>query len=260
MERWLAPESRYPNPYKTFAIIDYKNNPPSEEVKKYLIDLLRENRIDPKFLEAAKKRLSWAKLKLLEKAKVPSQLSVKRGDFGEAVSSAALAKLHGYRIPVPKLHFTVTGNQTLPSTDVLAIKEDNSRVTEVCFVESKLRTVVSKQTAVQGCRQLEHDQSMAIPHMVLFAANRLFEVNDALADKLLDYLDSREEKDVDTSSLNLFFEDSIWTEEVMENLEAIQTRLPHLTVRVTRIVGLGALTDELFARLGVNHVIDEEDE
>jgi hypothetical protein len=260
MERWLTPDVRNPNPYKTFAVIDYKNNPPTEEVKNYLCELLRQNRIDLKFLEAAKKRLSWEKLKLLEKAKIPNQLSVKRGDFGEAVSSATMSKLHEYRIPVSKLHFSITGNQTLPSTDVLAIKEDGKRITEVCFVESKLRTTASKQTAVQGCQQLDNDQSMAVPHMVLFAANRLYEIGDPLSGKLLDYLESREDNNIDTSSLNLYFEDSIWSEEVMENLEALKTKLPHLTVRVTRVVGLGALTDELFARLGVTEVIDEEDE
>jgi hypothetical protein len=260
MERWLTPEIRNPNPYKTFTVIDYEGNPPTEEVKQYLCELLRHNRIDEKFLEAAKKRLSWEKLKLLEQANIPTQLSVKRGDFGEAVASAMLAKLHGYRIPVSKMHFSITGNQTLPSSDVLAIREIDNSIAEVCFVESKLRTTVSKQTAVQGCQQLENDQSMALPHMVLFAATRLFEVNDPLASKLLDYLNSREEKDIDTSSLNLFFEDSIWTEEVMENLEAIKTKLPRLTVRVTRVAGLSAMTDELFARLGVTEVLDEEDE
>jgi len=260
MERWLTPQDRSPNSYRTFTVIDYLTKPITDDVKNYLCELLKQNRINPAFLEAAKKRLSWHKLKLVEQAKIPNQLTVQRGDFGEAVATAVLVKLHGYRVPVQKLRFAVTGNQSLPSTDVLAVKENSNRLTEVCFVESKLRTTTAKQAAVQGYKQLEHDQSLFVPHMIVFVAERLFEAGDPMADKLLDYLNSREDMNLDTSSLNLFFDDSVWTDELLENLEAVPSKLPRLTTRVVRVKELAALTNELFGHLGVEHIIDEEDE
>lgn len=262
MDRWLVVSVRNPNPYSKFSLEDFGAKPINDEIKKYLLQLLGHARFNPDFLAFAKARLPWDKLKQVQDSRVPRHTTIKRGDFGEVVSAALLEKFYGYVVPVAKLRSTVIGNQTMPSTDVLALRLDVSgEITEVCFVESKLRTTMSKQVAVQGYQQLERDQAYAIPGMLVFTAERLFERGDhVMSEKCLAYLRSRSETTLDSSSLHLFFDKSVWSEDVLENLEEANPTLSPLTVRLVQIENLASLTDELYASMGILDITDEDDE
>ena len=108
------------------------------ELLAYLEELAKTARYSRKFLESAAQELGWKKIQSLVAAKQPTLPNIKRGDFGEALSVAVLAEFDAYIVPVPKLRYKITKNQTLPSTDAVAFKVKDGRITEVSFVESKL--------------------------------------------------------------------------------------------------------------------------
>ena len=47
--------------------------------------------------------------------------SVRRGDFGEAVTVEYLKTVEGYRVPVMKLRYKISANQTLPGNRLYCI-------------------------------------------------------------------------------------------------------------------------------------------
>src|SRR5712691_11907730 len=94
---------------------------------------------------------------------------------------AILEQFHGYKIPVQKLRFKITKGESLPGTDILALKTNiEGLITEVCFIESKLRTSSDNRAAIEGCNQLQGDYNSKFPDMVDFVTQRLYERQDPL--------------------------------------------------------------------------------
>ncbi len=56
------------------------------------------------------------------------------------MATRLLSEFHEYLVPIVKLRFAITGGQSLPGTDVLVLRAEQGRLTEVSFVESKVRT------------------------------------------------------------------------------------------------------------------------
>jgi hypothetical protein len=191
---------------------------------------------------------------------MPTLESVRRGDFGEALASAMLEEFHGYAIPVPKLRFKTAGNQTLPATDTLALKlDDSGLVEEACFVECKLRTVRDNRAAVDGYRQLLSDYENKLPEILVFVAHRLWEQRHSLFGAFASYLADRDHGiENDTFRLGLCYDTGKWDERALVDLEDSGVALPSLTAHVTRIDHLRALTDELFSELGMTGELEDE--
>lgn len=262
LNTWLNWNERDPCPYSQFKVIDIEQKADlSPEVTSYLNGLLRAERFAPEYLGAMSEYLGWQRVRdLIVATQVPRTIAVKRGEFGEVLITAILEQFYGYSIPVPKLRFKITANQSLPATDVLALKiDDKGSIAEVCFVESKLRTSSDDMAAVEGHRQLQEDYESKLPDILSFISQRLYERKDSLFDAFASYLcDRRDTTDRDTFRLSLCWEHSAWREKVLENLQDDDVTLPRLTVHVIRINNLRQLTDELFAALGVTEVHDDD--
>ncbi len=172
LANWLAYKSMSSS-YKKFDLIDVEEKTKLEKnVTSYLKKLLLDARIDPKMLSNAARRLGWEKtLNLLVQPSLPTKPKKRLGDFGEILTNAILVELMGYTIPVQKLRFTIKPEQSLPGTDTIAIKRKNGYISEMCFVESKLRTsndYYSCRAAVEGYDQLKRDYSSRVPDMIQF--------------------------------------------------------------------------------------------
>jgi len=263
LSKWLAWKLRDPSPYRKFKLteIDEKIQI-TPEVKSHLVKLFTEARFDQCFLLAVAKRLGWAKV--VTELVTPSQPTVataRRGFFGEVLVCAMLTEIFGYLIPVQKLRFAISANQSLPGTDVIAIKKDGGTISEICFVESKLRTTADTYFAVQGYKQLKEDYSQRIPDMIRFVLARLHERKDPLFYEFLEYVfDRRDLTNIERFSLGLTCEHGSWTETVLENLEeeVNNTSLPNLVVQRTRIKNLATLVKEVFQAIGVEAVLDDD--
>lgn len=263
---WLNSTEREPCPYSQFKLIDVDEFMVlSEPTSSHLAELLRDARFDPGFLEAMSAHLDWKGVReLIIRGGVPEAIPPKRGDFGEILITAILKEVHGYTIPVSKLRFKVTKDQLMPGTDSLALRVNGKGVvTEVCFVESKLRTSIrgeqDRMVAVAGCSQLKKDYENKLPDILPFMAARLYEAHNELFDAFADYLRTRRDTtDLDTFRLGLFVDREAWDERVLQNLEDHNEVLPRLVVHAVRINNLGAICNELFARMGVSEVSEDD--
>jgi len=266
IETWLNSTERTPNPYAKFKLLDVEE--PAglrESVRDYVSELLRESRFDPGFLTAMAEVLGWEMVRdSLASGAAPESTSTRRGDFGEVLITALLEEVHGYIVPIRKLRYKVTRNQLLTGTDALAIKINNEgRVTEVCFVESKLRTATrsdkDRALAVAGCDQLKKDYESKLPDILQFVAQRLHETKDKMFESFVEYMRTRTDTtDLDTFCLGLVWDREEWEEQILQNLEDHTDVVPRLVVYAVRINNLGTVSDDMFARVGVLEVLDDE--
>jgi hypothetical protein len=172
-----------------------------------------------------------------------------------------LMDFFGYSIPVPKLCFAITANSTLPSTDAIAVKSSAGNLTEVCFVESKLRIRDDSSIAKKGYSQLVSDYSKKFPDMIRFVTEQLLRDDDPLANSFLAYLfDRRETVARESFFLGLVCDQTSWSENALANLEAEITdpTLPRVMVAAVRIKSLEDLSDKLFRSIGITQVLEDD--
>lgn len=259
---WLKYRSRNPCPYDQFEVIDIDEaSEVSPELRTYLISLLRNERFDPAFLEALASKLGWQDVRELILAPDAQKItSGKRGEFGEVLIGSMLEQFHEYAIPVRKLRFKFVSGQTLPATDVLALKlNTEGTIVEVCFVESKLRTSSDNMAAVNGFNQLREDYESRLPDILTFVAARLYERQDPLFDAFRSYMgDRRDTKDRDTFRLSLCWDPEFWSERILENLQENGVDTPKLVVHAIQLERLLELTNVIFREAGVAEVSDDD--
>src|SRR5260370_41759686 len=211
--------------------------------------------------------LGWQKVKgLIVERAVPKRTNIRRGEFGETLICAMLEQFHRYKIPIFKLRFKQIGNETLHGTDGLALIMDNEGlITEVCYVESKLRTDDRKMgVAVEGYRQLKSDYEDELPQTLSFISQRLFEQRHnnemkALFNAFKSYMQDRTDTtEKDSFRLSLCWYSAMWRVKVLANLQENGVEIPKLTVHVVLIENLREITDEIFAELGIKEVTDDD--
>ena len=176
--------------------------------------------------------------------------TVRRGDFGEAVTATLLQQFEGYCVPIQKLRFKISSNQTLPGSDCMALRVSEGELTEVAFVETKFRSTYDSTVAIKGTKQLESDAQTALPEIVTFMARRLKEQKHPLAVAVESYMFDRN-TDLDSFVLVLIHERTSWSERVLSNLQEDEIELEPLHVYVAKIDNLIDISNQAFSSLNV---------
>jgi hypothetical protein len=236
---------------------------PGEETRASLSEILLQARADPEYLRDMTELLGWERASQLVEGLLPGTkaTSARRGEFGEVLTAHLLEEFHGYRIPVLKLRSTVVGGQVMPGTDVLALRLEGDVIVQVCYAEAKLRTRRDAGLAVRAAEQLGRDVSKEFPDILGFVSRRLHEHADPLYEPFKTYMRDRQDlNDIDRFVVSVVFDVEVWDEVVIDNLRDSETALSPLGLYAVRIGGLGPLTDEVFQRIGISSVIDEENE
>jgi len=263
LSNWLDCKARDPSPYGKFKLTEIDERTEiTTALESYLIKLVEEARFDPSFLQDVARRHGWSKvMTYLVAPTMPTVTRARRGFFGEVLTCALLTEVFGYLMPVPKLRFNITSDQSLPGTDAIVVKKSPNGISEICFVESKLRTVTDPHFAVQGYRQLREDYSQEIPVMIRFVLARLHETKNPLFDDMMKYaFDRRDTTGMETFSLGLISEHEAWRESALENLEqeASDGELPKLVVHRTKIRNLASLVERVLKSAGVETIPYDE--
>lgn len=257
---WLkcTPES---GSYSTFEVIRVEEHcARSEQIVDHVSQVVAEARISASLVQKMEARLGWSRAKKIMSGMMPTRSVIRRGDFGEALTQAILTELHGYQVPVSKLRYKVTSEDTLHGTDVVGIKlDENGEISEFCYAESKFRTGHDNDAAIDAHDQLAKDYGKDQPDILTFVLSTLEASGSDLLGPLLAYMaDRRDSTDRDSFRITLFWEASSWNERVLRNLEAHGVNLEHLCVHPVRIGDLKGLTDTIFQRLGIAKVIEDE--
>jgi hypothetical protein len=261
---WLHSLLRIPSAYQKFDLFDIDEHQTlTTEMERYLEKLLLEARLNTDMLKEAAKILGWTRIQELLVAPTQPKRSNKRaGDFGEVLTNALLAEIYGYIIPVQKIQFGVSAEQSQPGTDTIAIKKKEGAITEICYVESKLRTKndsFSCLAAVQGYQQLKTDYSDKVPDMISFVLARLYDKQDLLFYDFLNYINKRQDlTSIDRFRIGLVWEHSTWQEKPLELLEdEVEGSTPKLSVHRVRIRELKSIVEKLYENMGVDVINDE---
>ncbi len=256
--RWLLRNTR--PVYTRFSVVDINEAVPlTDGVRSHLRQLLLTARFRIDFLRDAAMRLGWARTSQRILRGLGMRDSARRGLFGEAITAAMLAEFHQYTIPVQKLQVLVSGEQTQPGTDVIALKVGAAgAIDEVCYVESKLRTYNDTNIAREGYAQLLGDYTSAAVDMLWFVAERMHERGDPLYEPFMQYFwDRADTRQKDVFRLFLIWEDRVWTETVLQNLEDEEPVLERFNVHVTRLRELAVLTAGLLHEIGIQDIIED---
>lgn len=191
------------------------------------------------------------------RARERTRTPVKRGDWGEAVTVDYIKNVVGYLVPVPKLTYKIGANQTLPGSDCVALNLTDGVLSDVIFVESKLRTTKDTSVAVEGASQLHKDAEIENPEILPFIARQLRIADDPLTQEFEAYLFDRSTTR-EKYMLMLLHESDKWNELALRNLEDGEINVKPLQVYVAKIVDLRELIDTTYAELGGGTVEDDE--
>jgi hypothetical protein len=250
---WLSTELRQPAVYARFDTVDVmERHACSEAHREHLSHLLQESALDLTFVRDLTRLAGWETAEATLESRLPAQSRAKRGRFGEVLAVAALKEFDGYVVPVEKARYSVTGGQSQPSTDALALRMDPAgEVAEVCFVEVKLRTTADTAAPMQGVRQLAADYARKIPDMVTFTAARLHERRDPLCEPFMRYFASRDADPRDSFCVTAVYDASQFSETALSNLDADEPEISPLRVIAMRLGNLRMLVDDVFERAGL---------
>jgi len=258
---WLQCCTRDPCPYSQFEIVDVNENCElNESIKSELFELILNIRIDLELLRTCLQDLEWENIIHIIFGDDLNNLSpITKGDIGEMLFTTLLEKVNNYIIPVYKLRFKISPKQSLPGTDFIALKtNENQIITEVCYCESKLRMVYDPKAAVNAYVQLKETFQSQTPNILNFIVAVLKDRDDPLFETFIDYLTERRVlRNRDNFRIGLSWENSIWDENVLQNLEDTEIELPKLCVHVIRINNLSDTIIEIFnqyhTREDLNH-------
>ena len=258
---WLVSEARHSVEGRTYSVLDVTELcAPSNEIAERMSAVVRNARYSHEFLEDAAEVLGWSRVREMIQDRLPTVISMKRGTFGEVLTSQILKEFHEYLIPIEKLRYVITRNQSLTGTDLIAFKlADNGSLRETCFIEVKLRTRLDAETAREAYAQLKADYEQEFPATLQFIAERLREQNHAMYQPVMDWLCDRRTEGVEESfRLFLVWDDDVWDDRVLEKLDDDGVDLVPLTMHVVRIGSLAKIVESVFSRAGIGYIDQDE--
>lgn len=239
-----------------FVVFDVSEHAARDGTTRQLLESLVSRFIfHPKVLEGLRAQLG-EKTRLALDAATPSTSNLRAGAFGEALSAEICEQWHAYVVPLRRLRFS---GGSPPGTDLLALRiENDTELTEVCYIECKLRTTGSTGAALDAHQQLVHSRQERMPAILRYVVNHLAEVDSPLFPMFMNYMESRSNQPAgDSYRIALTWEDSNWSERALKNLQDGGVSLKPLAVDVIRIAGLRHLVEEIYKSLGVQALNDD---
>ncbi len=259
LETWLSWDPRSPSGYDRFDVNDAtERSPASEPVKDWLSSLVVGYRFSREFLSDAADALGWGDADGLIRDLVPTGDRIRKGVLGEILACEALTTFCDYAIPVRKLRFALTQNQSLPATDALGVRLVEGKIEEVVFIEAKLRTVTDLAVAATAHAQLSRDYAKQVPDILVFVGQRLRDMSHELYRPFMEYLAARRATQLDTFHVFVVCEANLWSEDTLVRLDEDDPLLAPLTVSALRVEGLTRLAEDAFARSGLAVAISDD--
>ena len=250
---WLTFKQRESKSGLTFDVIDYdeKSAENSKIINEDFKNILIQNTLDYDILKQLAESLGWEKTKQEFILKtIPKKKNMKKGRFGEILSSSILEEFHNYSIPIHKLQYVISTDQSLPGTDLIAIKKNDSEILEMCFVEAKVRTGYDINAISEAFEQLENDIHDGIPTMLRFVMARLAEKKDPILQLMINYHLSRR-IDRDTFRIVGLYDKKHWNEKSLTNLTKITSGFRNkLVVDVIQMNDLKNKVEQFYKSIG----------
>lgn len=233
----------------------------SQVMLEYLRGLFMSNIVNPSlYAEVAQKYGPKRAAEALISPKIPTLSRMRKGRFGELLTTNILAEFYEYEVPIQKMKFLITSDESQPSTDVIAVKKQKDRVIEVCYLESKLRTTEITSMGKDAFLQLKNDLAKKIPDMLAFVVNQLYEKRDPFYQEMLKFMMERVPSVAESFRIGIISEKNKWSETCLVNLgEVIKEKERYkIEVDIIRISCLDQLVKDLFESFGIEADLEDE--
>ncbi len=217
--------------------------------------LILRSKSDPQVLEDLVRAAGWDVALAVHHNARPA---VKRGDFGEMITTESVEDFDGWEVPVRKLRYQIDPNQTLPGADVVAfVRDGDGEVLGLTFLESKYRKDPPRDLAIVAHDQLAADRERSFATTLNFMANRLAELNEPLYASFIRYIGSGEARQ-DSYGVALICDRARWSDEIIHDLAGESELLEPLLLRVAQFDELTQLVDAVYEALAWKALDDDE--
>lgn len=254
LDEWLE-HSQRPKSSLNFNVVDIneKDERNLERVNEIFKDIFLDNTISYDLFEKISTKIGWnATFTNFISPRLTKQKNMQKGKFGEMLESAILEEFFNFVIPIKKWRYSITSDQSLPSTDIIAIKNNESEITEMSFIESKVTGTDNKKLVTVAYEQLMKDQNTEFPQILSFIIARLLENNNPLSERFIDYC-LKKNRNSDSYRVCTVYDKQKWDDKSLENLnDVVLKSTPNLTVDVIRIESLDNVITEVYKDKGWN--------
>lgn len=259
IKNWLSANNRPTASGRAYAVVDYtEKGPPDGNMLSYLSGLVLTSKRNPNLLKRAVDKLGSTEWKQYVEKVLSKRIQLRHGNFGEIVGKEILNKFEGFDVPIEKLRYGISKEDSLAGTDLCGFVFDSEgKITAACFGETKVRIETDKKKAVEAHAQLLADQSVHFAEILDFIANCLAEQNNPLFEQVQDLMLSRLNVP-EHYRVVLVFERGKWHEDCLHNLDSEDPLLDPLTVKVVLVDNLKALIKSVFDQAGYSASFDDD--
>jgi len=250
---WVQHNPQFIEDYREYTTHDFfEIKPISDDILNALTHMMVDAKNDPEILSDVARIIGWEKVAEYVKRRSPKKDKIKKGDFGEALINYILSNHFNYDIPVRKLRYKLSSDQSLPATDSLALKIVDEKIIEICYVESKTPTVYTTSVMKNAYEQLQNDYDKVIPDIIMFTLEIIKKSEPELYNILKKYLGERSiQKDKDRFVIGYTCEKTAWSFTSMKNLkDVIDDDYPPAILNLVRIKNLEKLIHYVINLMG----------
>ena len=147
---------------------------------------------------------------------------------------------------------------SLHGVDILAFRTNNNDISEVIYVESKVRTSGVSGVLCECSNQLDEFNNSYFNQTLNFYGNILQMTNDSLYNSFSNYVGNRSDlRNLDSFKISLTTEDSINLTKELKNLIDYEPNLPKLHVINISIENLADLIDRVYQSMNIR--VEDDD-
>ena len=236
-----------------FSVIDLKEKQyvGIEKIAEVFESIVIDNTVG---LDTAKKiaeTIGWENtVKNIIVPRIPTNPNMKKGKFGEMIETSFMEESLDCIIPIKKWRGGITSNQSLPGTDIIAIRVKDEKITEIIFVECKVTGTNNNRIIVEAYAQLMKDKDKGFAESLSFVTTQMYDNNDPLAEKFIEYCLIKNRPN-DSYRISAVYDKNNWDEKSLENLASMVTGSDsNLTVDVITIKTLEETISKIYEKRG----------
>ena len=145
--------------------------------------------------------------------------------------------------------------------DVFALKTKEDEITEISFIESKVRTSKDLQILIKSLKQLDDYYNTHLTDWNEYCIIKLYETKSQYFKPFAKYLTNRNElPSIDSFKIYLFINKEIWDNKILKNLIDSEETLQNLDIIIIRIKNLANLIKHVYEKKCNLEVCDEDGE
>jgi hypothetical protein len=189
-------------------------------------------------------------------------LKITRGEFGEILCTDILEKFFDYIIPFYKLRVAnINPDLSEHGIDVYGIKMKDDEISEISFIESKVRTNYEENILIEALDQLDNYFQDSLVDWHEFCLKQFFSTKSNYFEPFMRYLNNRLDlQHIYSFKLFLNIDKESWDDWIITNLSDSEKTLPKLEVLIIQVQKLAEFIHYIYENQCNIRICDEDGE